>query len=178
MAATYSLGRITAFFEDAEQLDAAASVLRGAAGVLTAPMGLKGVLTGEAVGSPLHPAFVHLPIGGAVGALVVDVLGDDDLDEAVSLLTALTVITAVPSAMTGVADYATKFGAGVRRLGAAHALVNAAGTTMAAASWVARRAGTRGLARVLLVGSVSAYGLGGMLGGHIVHAEQQPAPVA
>lgn len=135
------------------------------------PAEARRVLTGKALGSPLHPAVVHLPIGASVSALVVDLLGSQDIEPAAGLLTGLTLATALPAAATGVADYGTTRGVPVRRLGAAHALANVTGTALAAASWLARSAGATGVARALLAGSVAAYGVGGWLGGHIVHDE-------
>lgn len=177
MNSTPILAKAAEFFEDAEALDAPADLLREAARKLTANPTAKAMLTGQASGSPLHPALVHLPIGAAISALVVDLLGGEHLDEAVQLLTGLTVAAALPTAVTGLADYADKYGAGVRRLGVAHAVANLAGTKLLAASWLVRRRGGRLGARALLLAGVSAYGLGGMLGGHIVHARNQPASV-
>lgn len=164
--------------EDQERLDAPASLLGDAAERLTSHRGVREALTGEAAGSPVHPAVVHLPIGASVSALIIDLVQGHRGADAARLLTGLTVLSAIPSALTGVADYASKYGAGVRRAGAAHAVVNALGTTLAAASWLARSGGSGLVARALLVGAVSAYGLGGLIGGHIVHHDQSVGPGA
>lgn len=162
--------------EEQHALDPVADALHQASEMVSGSPAAQDVLTGTAIGSPLHPAIVHLPIGASISALVVDLVGSDDIEPAAGLLTGLTLASALPAAVTGVADFGTKRGQSVRRLGAAHALANVAGTGLAAASWLARSAGATGIARLLLVGSVAGYGLGGLLGGHIVHDEEQPAP--
>ncbi|WP_232547795.1 DUF2231 domain-containing protein [Propioniciclava soli] len=170
------LGRAAAAVEDAEGLDAPATILRDVAPKLPRP--LLDVLTGRAVGSPLHPALVHLPIGAAISALVVELVGGETQASSARLLAGLTVASAVPAAWTGLADYASAYGAGARRVGAAHALLNAAGTTLALAAVATGGATRRPIPTLLIAGSVGAYLAGGFLGGHLVHAREQTAPGA
>lgn len=161
--------RLTAAIEDTEALDAPARALGNAAHALTANESVRAALQGETLGTPVHPAAVHLPIGLAVGALAVDVLGGRRMEPAVVLLTRLAMLSAIPAALTGLADYARRDAPADRRVGAVHGLVNVSATKLAFASCLTRMAGHRGTARGLLAASVAAYGLGGFLGGHLAH---------
>lgn len=177
MPSTPVLQKFVESVEDLEGLDAVASALRGLAETVTGSDAERRLLTGEAIGTPLHPALVHLPLGAAISALVVDLMGEEH-DRVAGWLTGLVVASAVPTSAAGLADYATKFGSRARRLGAAHMVLMATGTTLTAASWLGRTLGGRASARVLLVAALAAYGTGGMLGGHLVHDVEDTAPTA
>lgn len=168
--------RIMGSVEDAEQLDSAAQTLRSVSGRI--PEALRRVLTGEVIGSPLHPALVHLPIGASVSALLVEVVGGESQTPSTRLLAGLTVASAIPSALSGLADYRAAYGAGVRRVGAAHALVAGTGNALAIATLACSGAKHRFVPRMLLAGCVGAYLAAGMLGGHLVHDRGQTGPAA
>ena len=121
-----------------------------------------------ASGLPLHPALVHFPIGGAFSAAVVDALG---MGAAAGTLSAFTALTAAPTVVAGLADYAAIEDRPTQRLAGAHFAAAATGTSLVVASLAFRLAGASGLARVLLWGGCAAYGAAGMLGGHLVYGE-------
>lgn len=175
MSSAPLLQQVAEAVEDFEPLDAVASVLREIAEALTASDTVGRALTGEALGVALHPALVHLPLGAAASAAVVDLLGAEH-DRAAGVLTGLAVLTGVPSAVAGLADYARQFGSRSRRLGAAHMVLTASGTKLAAASWLARSLGGRTPARALLGAALVAYAAGGMLGGHLAHVVSDDPP--
>ena len=162
--------------ENAKRLDPISEALNSVSQGL--PQGARTLLTGEATGSPLHPALVHLPIGAAISTLVVEFLGGRTQAPAARLLAGLTAASAIPAALTGLADLGEHDDTGVRRLGAAHALANGVGTTLAAKAWLFGGGGSRTLPRLLMAGSVAAYLAAGFLGGHIVHEESATGPGA
>jgi uncharacterized membrane protein len=159
--------------EEVTGLDGAADTIRAASSAL--PSAVRDVLTGAALGSPLHPALVHLPIGAAICAVTVAALTDEGQSRSVRLLAGLTVAAALPAALTGLADFGSLGNRRLRRTGAAHAVANTTGTLLALAAWVG--AGSTGRpSRTLLAGATVAYLAGGYLGGDLVHDEGHAAP--
>jgi len=150
------------------QLDAAAEVLGPWAEGL-GPGPLKDLLSGTIVGHPVHPVLTDVTIGAWTGAAMLDVLGGARSQRGADALVGLGVLSAAPTALTGIADWADVTGED-RRVGMAHAVGNAAATAIYAVSWVARKRGHRGLGVALSmlgfgVASGTAY-----LGGHLVFA--------
>ncbi len=99
-------------------------------------------------------------------AIFLDFYKDDSCRLAAKQLVAVGVVTAVPTAISGWAQWSMK-DQGTKRVGIVHAAINAAATLVYFASWAARKRGRHelgiGLARagaVLLLAS-------GFLGGHV-----------
>ena len=164
--------RVADAIEDLGPLDGVADSLGRAASHLRERPALAHALQGAGLGHPLHPALVHFPIGFAVAALVSDVVGGRYADDVTRALTRLTFLSAVPAALTGLADADRVRGERPRRLVAAHALVNSKGTLLAFVSCLARTSGHHGWARLLLAGSVVSYSAGGFFGGLLVYREK------
>lgn len=120
---------------------------------------IKDLLNGVWLGHPLHPMLTDVPIGAWTMTELLDVisasLGDDEgLDRAADITLAAGLLTAVPTILSGLTDWSDTSGE-QRRLGAAHALVNAGGITLQLGSLALRgNRRTRGLARFL---SASGY---------------------
>lgn len=166
---TPPLAQFAESLEEREFLDGLADTLDGVADAVFATDAIYEVFTTEQLGAPLHPAMVHVPIGGAITALALELLGGGKLTSATTIATGLTVLGALPAAVAGLADFTDAEDPGFRRVAAAHAHVNIAGTALALASLITRLSGSRGWPRLLLMGAVGAYGLGGLLGGHMVY---------
>lgn len=130
-------------------------------------------LTGQSgTGHPLHPGLVHLPIGGAAAAVVLEIAGLGRLRAASTVVTGFTVLAALPSAAAGLADWSqARESRKVRRLGAVHAAVAATGTALSILSLLARVRGGHGSARLLVFGAAAAYTAAGFLGGDLVYGE-------
>ena len=128
-------------------------------------------LTGESLtGHPVHPALAHMPIGITMAAVALDTVGMGRFSSSTTILTGLTVAAAVPTAITGLAEWTR--GRRVRRqrrVGALHAVAASTGTTMAALSLVSRLAGAHGTGRALLLGAAGAYAVAGFIGGDLVY---------
>jgi nitrite reductase/ring-hydroxylating ferredoxin subunit len=140
----------------AEPLDSVADAAQGA--VRGVPQPVRDVLDGVWLGAPLHPALTDVPLGAWTAAALLDVIGSESADAALTV----GVFAAVPAAATGLNDWSHLRGE-PKRLGIVHALLNTVGLALNVASLLQRRSGNRGLARVL---SGSAY-LGALLSAHL-----------
>lgn len=122
------------------------------------------LLRGAAVGHPIHPALVTIPAGAWTASLVFDVLGDP---QTARRLIGLGLVSTPPALLTGWLDWSER-GDVARRVGLVHAASNAVGIWSFAASYRLRGKDSLALARVLSVLGLTAVGVGGALGGHIV----------
>jgi nitrite reductase/ring-hydroxylating ferredoxin subunit/uncharacterized membrane protein len=149
-----------------EALDTVARPLSKQVAALV-PKGLvKDTLSGTWLGHPLHPMLTDLPIGSWTSAMVLDFLGGKRGHQAADLLVALGVVTAVPTAVSGLADWSDTLGE-ERRLGLVHAAGNIVAVTCYGCSWLARRRGDRVRGVFLGVLGATAATLGAYLGGHL-----------
>ena len=98
---------------------------------------VKDLLHGVFLGHPLHPALVQVPIGCFASAAVLDVGGSSR--EATKLI-GLGVLSSVPAAAAGLADYADSQ-QDHRRVGVVHAAANSAALVCYVASLVLRARG-------------------------------------
>lgn len=130
-----------------------------------APRGPRDLLYGTWLGHPLHSAIVTVPVGSWSATMIFDLMGEE---RAADLSLGLGLVSAVGAAVTGAAQWQdTTSQVEPRRLGALHATLNAATTTLMVGSWVLRKRGRRGTAVALStvglgIGLASAW-LGGEL---------------
>jgi nitrite reductase/ring-hydroxylating ferredoxin subunit/uncharacterized membrane protein len=124
-------------------------------------------LTGRWLGHAVHPVLTDLPIGFWTSAFTLDLIGGRRSRAAAQRLVGLGVLTALPTAASGAADWSDTTGK-ARRVGLVHAALNSAAIACFTASWFARRRGRhwRGV-MYGLAGSTVATG-GGFFGGHMV----------
>src|SRR3954468_3862156 len=168
-----ALRRIATSWETSASLDGARRWLDGLARNLEDAPGLVAVLRGAPLGHPAHPVLTDAPIGLWASATVLDLMGPDAARAGADRLLGLGVVAAVPTAVTGLADWAAS-GARVQRVGIVHAGLNNVALMLYGTSWVLRRRGRRGpgVAVSLLAGGVvlaSAY-----LGGHMAYVQRAP----
>jgi nitrite reductase/ring-hydroxylating ferredoxin subunit/uncharacterized membrane protein len=154
--------------EQVDALDAGAEAVASAVSRVTHRPPVSNVVGGSWLGHPVHPALTDLPIGFWTSALVLDLCAGRSGRRAAQSLVGLGVLSAVPTALTGLADWSDTSGR-TRRVGIAHALLNSAGLVSFTLSWRARRHGhhARGLL-FTMVGSAAAT-LAASLGGHLVY---------
>lgn len=126
-------------------------------------------LTGRWIGHPAHPMLVIVPMACWIGAAAVDVIGGPGSERIARRLVGLGVLTVVPAAATGSADWLDTDGA-ERRVGTVHAIANKLAVLAFGGSWLARRAGHRTLGRVLTGFGIGAVGCAGYLGGHLAYS--------
>lgn len=154
-----------------EALDAVAAPLQKAANVVVPQRSqLKDVLSGTWLGHPLHPPLTDVVVGSWTSALMLDLFGGENAESAADGLVAVGIVAAVPTALSGLSDWADVRG-GARRVGAVHAAGNTTALILHVLSWGARRSGARDRGRFLsglgfAVASFSAY-----LGGHLSFGE-------
>jgi nitrite reductase/ring-hydroxylating ferredoxin subunit/uncharacterized membrane protein len=151
----------------ASELDDVADTLSGRISELRTPA-LAGLLSGTWLGHPLHPLLTDLPIGFWTSAWFLDVVGGRSKRDAARTLVGIGVLTAVPTAASGLSDWADTVGR-TRRVGLVHAAVNTLGLTCYALSWLARRRRHHGVGVILgMVGATAATGAA-YFGGHLVY---------
>jgi nitrite reductase/ring-hydroxylating ferredoxin subunit/uncharacterized membrane protein len=142
------------------------------------PVGPKiaNILHGTWLGHPLHVVLTDVPLGSWTVAAVLDSLEEITESKAIGqgadAAIAVGLVGAVGAAITGLADWSKIGGGQPRRIGLAHALLNATATACYFTSLClrgthSRRAGRRFALLGLIVSSVSAY-----LGGHLVFKEK------
>jgi uncharacterized membrane protein len=155
--------------EDATALDPAVRLLNPVAAALVADPGRRDALQGRWLGHALHPVLTDLPLGFWTSASVLDLLGGRGARPAATLLTALGVASAVPTAVTGMAEYAP-IEQRDKRVAVVHAAANSAALLCYTGSLAARVRGRhlRGVALALAGGTVATGG--GYLGGHLAEA--------
>jgi nitrite reductase/ring-hydroxylating ferredoxin subunit/uncharacterized membrane protein len=148
--------------------EAVAGWVRGAV-----PRGpVKDTLSGTPLGHALHPLLTDLPIGTWTSAALLDLVGGRPARPASRRLIAAGLLAAVPTAASGLNDWAdtTPADDGVRRIGAVHAVANVAALGLHAASLAARRRGRHRHGVALGFAGIGALTVGGHLGGHLSYA--------
>ena len=154
-----ALGRIEALERVAEPLAAGAKRLIGRGR-------LKDLLSGTWLGHPVHPLLTDIPIGSFTSATILDLLGGRRGEQAADLLVGVGVLSAVPTAAAGLADWSEAYGP-ERRVGVVHAVANVVGVGLYATSLIARRRGNRAAGTGLGLAGMSVMTVGGYLGGYL-----------
>jgi uncharacterized membrane protein len=142
----------------------------GALAAVTGTPGLTGVLTGDAVGHALHPPMTDVPIGLWSSSLLLDVMGREQDRAASRRLLAAGLLSAVPTVVTGWAEW-RRTSLPETRVASAHATLNATAVLLYAGSLAVR--GRRHRAGVgLSLAATSVATVAGMLGGHLATARK------
>lgn len=128
-------------------------------------------LRGTWFGHALHPLLTDLPLGAWMCTSLLDLFGGPESRPAAEGLLAFGVVTAAPTAVTGLAEWrATEEPA--RRVGVAHAISNSAALALYTASLLARRGGRQRAGVALALAGGGAAIVGGYLGGHLTIVEK------
>jgi nitrite reductase/ring-hydroxylating ferredoxin subunit/uncharacterized membrane protein len=153
-------------------LDAVASKLAAAVGFI-GPGRLKDALSGTWLGHALHPLLTDVPIGSWTSAALLDAIGGEESAPAAERLVGVGVLAALPTALTGVTEWADsqRGNTAVRRIGVVHAGANVAALALFGASFAARRRGNHARGKALGYAGVGALVVGGQLGGHLSYAK-------
>jgi nitrite reductase/ring-hydroxylating ferredoxin subunit/uncharacterized membrane protein len=130
---------------------------------------LRNLLSGTAVGHPLHPILVGVPLGSWLAASYLDLAGGKAGRGPARKLVGLGVASAIPAAMAGVNDWADTMHA-ERRVGFVHALGNDVAIVLYTGSWLARRRQRHALGAALAASGAMLLGVTGWLGGHLSYA--------
>ena len=160
--------KLIARIEAVDSLDAAADQVSQAVSHVTHRPPVSNVVGGSWLGHPVHPVLTDLPIGFWTSAFMLDLVGGRSARQAAQSLVGMGVLSAVPTALTGLADWSDTVGR-TRRVGIAHALCNSAGLLSYTLSWQARRRGRHGLGVLFGLAGSAAATLAASLGGHLVY---------
>jgi nitrite reductase/ring-hydroxylating ferredoxin subunit len=144
---------------------------RAVQGVL-APPALRDFLHGTWLGHPLHPVLVQVPVGSWLSAGLLDAI--PPMRPAATVLIGTGVTAAVPAALSGAADWSEQE-AGVRRLGAVHALLNTVALGLYVGSLAARARRRGGLGRLLSYAGLGIATGSAAIGGHMSYAQASGA---
>src|SRR5215469_13704092 len=168
--------RLAAFAERVERAPSLDGPVRALSNLMVRalPPGtrLDDALHGVPFGQPAHPALVRLPLGCWTSAVLLDFLpGARFLPRAqrfpaAQALLAAGLLTAIPSAAAGLADWSALH-RHQQRVGLVHAISQAGATTLFGASLLARVAGRTGNGKVLSAGGLALATVGAYLGGHL-----------
>ncbi|HLN75704.1 MAG TPA: DUF2231 domain-containing protein [Nocardioidaceae bacterium] len=162
---------VTERIEGASALDAPAAVIQRFVDALLADPQRRQLLHGTWLGHAVHPILTDLPIGFWTSTTVLDLIGGKKSRPAATRLLGLGLAAAVPTALTGWAEW------GVaeqreQRVGLVHAGANVAALSLYAASFAARRKGAHRRGVMLGLAGSAAATVGGYLGGHMTSARK------
>lgn len=131
-------------------------------------------LRGEWLGHPLHPALTDLPIGFWTSAWLLDFVPSGRADA--RRLIGLGVLAAIPTAITGAADW-PRLARHKDRATVAHLTCNLGATALYALSWRARHRGHsfRGFALAQL--GATAATAGALVGGYLAFGSPRSTDV-
>lgn len=152
-----------------ERLDAPAGAAAKAVQQVVGQGALKDLLSGTRLGHPLHPLLTDIPIGTLASATVLDLLAKERGEHAADLLVGLGLLSALPTAAAGAADWSDSYGPD-QRVGAVHAVANVIGLGLYGWSLRARRRGDRRTGTGLGLVGMTAMAVGGYVGGHLGHS--------
>ena len=130
-----------------------------------------GLLRSDLLGHALHPLLTDLPIGCWTSASLLDLRGRPSDRPASRTLVAVGLAAVVPTALTGLAEWA-RTGTPERRVGAAHAALNGIAAGLYGVSLLARSRGKHRLGALSALAGASVVGASGYLGGHLTTARK------
>lgn len=151
-------------------LDKVAEPLAVLVGKVVSPRWIRNLLSGTKLGHPAHPMLTDLPIGAWSMSTLLDTVGGNSSERAADLLVGAGILSAIPTAMTGLNDWSDTIG-GERRIGTVHAGANVAALGLYVASLISRGAGHRGRGKLLGLAGLGVLMAGGYLGGHLSYAK-------
>jgi nitrite reductase/ring-hydroxylating ferredoxin subunit/uncharacterized membrane protein len=128
------------------------------------PGRFKDALHGVPAGHPAHPPLTDLPLGCWISVALLDLL--PGTERASSVLVTAGLAGALPTALTGLADWSALHRE-QQRVGLVHALSTVAASGLYAASLLARYRGRSGSGKALGYAGLTSLLAGGYLGGHL-----------
>jgi nitrite reductase/ring-hydroxylating ferredoxin subunit len=150
--------------EHAQALDGVIRTLSTAVQRALRPGLVKDALHGVPIGHPAHPPLTDLPMGAWMSVAVLDLF--PGTRRASQALVAAGLAGAVPTALTGIADWSALHRQ-QQRVGLVHAVSTTTASVLYSASFVARSRGRDGAGRALGYAGLTALLAGGYLGGHL-----------
>jgi nitrite reductase/ring-hydroxylating ferredoxin subunit/uncharacterized membrane protein len=155
--------------ERSQTLDDIGQRVGGFVAKVLRPGFLKDLLSGTQLGHPLHPMLTDIPIGAWTSAFLLDLLPEDRGSAAADMLIGAGVVSALPTALSGLSDLTDVTEDPDRRIGTAHAIANVAAVALYGLSYFARKSGSRGLGKQLSFAAAGVVSGAGFLGGHLAY---------
>jgi hypothetical protein len=162
-----NLGELFRPLESLSNLDPVSDALQKRLTTVLDATPVGGLLRGDWLGHPIHPALVTVSAGSFFGAAVLDYTSEP---RAARRLLGFGLATAPPVLWTGWADWST-LDQEQRRVGLVHVASNATGLSFLLASYLRRSQTTDRTARLLSLLGLTAIGAGGAIGGHLVFSQ-------
>ena len=157
--------------EHDDRLDGVASSLSGVIASVVPEGNARAILRGAGLGHPAHPMLTDLPIGAWTSAWVLDLVGGQRGARAAQMLVGFGCLCAVPTALSGAADWLARDRVD-QRVGVVHASANSAAFVLYSCSWLARRRHRRGTGIAFGMLGAAAATAGGYLGGRLAFGEE------
>lgn len=154
--------------ENATSLDPVAQGLQKVVTAVLRSRGLRDVLHGVPLGHPVHPVAVQVPLGTWVSAAILDAV--PGTRRAARVLVGVGVVSAVPAAVAGYADW-SKLHEQQLRVGVVHSVANLLATGLYAASFLRRVHGQHASGKALSYAGLLVAASGGFLGGHLAYRQ-------
>lgn len=152
--------------EHDERLGPVAEKIKSVVGPVIGEGVVRDALTGRFLGHPAHPMIVVAPLTGWFAGTILDVVGGPAARRPAQTLIGLGTFAALPSAMSGAADWLYTSEA-EERVGTVHAALADSATVLFATSWLLRsRRHHRAAVTVGLLGA-SMAGATAFVGGHL-----------
>jgi len=151
------------------QLDPIAAAVSSRVQRATRSRLVKNALSGTWLGHQLHPLLTDVTIGAWLSASAIDVAGGGVGADSARRLTGLGILSAVPTAASGLSDWSDAYGSD-QRVGLVHAIGNGVATLLQLGSYRARRRGNHTRGAILSMAGLGVAGAAGYLGGHLVYA--------
>lgn len=156
--------------ENSTTLDPLVATFERVAATVARPGAAHALLTGSWLGHAAHPLLTDLPLGAWLSTSLLDMVGGRRCRTAATGLLTFGVVTALPTAATGLAEL-LHTNQRSRRVGAVHAVLNAGALVLYTASLVARRR-HHGPAVLLGLAGGATASIAGYLGGHLTVARK------
>lgn len=130
------------------------------------PAPVRNTLSGTIIGHPAHPLLTDVPIGAWTMAGVLDVIGGRSSERASDILVNIGILSAVPTAASGLNDWSDTYGPETR-VGLIHASAVSTSLVLYSLSSLCRAKGKRGPGKALGMAGLGALLGGAYLGGHL-----------
>jgi uncharacterized membrane protein len=157
--------------ESARELDTGITLLSAVTDRLNGSQRRRDALQGHWAGHAIHPALTDLPIGAWVSASTLDLIGGKQSRPAATRLVAVGIAAALPTAITGLAEWGSADWQS-RRVGLVHAVANTAALSLYSLSLTARLRDRHRTGALLALAGASAATVGGYLGGHLTEVRK------